>query len=111
MKKAIVFVRSQLWGHRAVDDLLFQEKKCLAFAQTNGLKVVKVFRQPPWRKSKKGLFPAAIEFIRECGDIDSVLIYRPRNLDHIRSLWIHKVSEFRNLGAKVVFVINQKITK
>ncbi len=112
MKKAIVYVRTDFWGVMAVNDLLSQEKHCLAYAEANDLKIAKVFRERPWRRSKKGQISAALQYAKDsAGKIDLLIVHRPINLDRFKVFLIKKIAAFRSIGVRVAFVILQNKTK
>jgi hypothetical protein len=105
MKKAIIYVRTDYWAAKAVQDLLTQERRCLAYAEANGLTVAKVFREKPWEHQKKGQISAAVQYIKDsAGEIDLLIVYRPKNLDSTKMYWIKKIAMFRSIGMKIVFV-------
>ncbi len=105
MKKAIVYVRTDYWGKWAVDDLLSQEKHCLAYAEANGLKIAKVFRERYWRRRKKGQIPAALQYAKDsAGEINLLIVYRPENLDKYKMFCNQKIAAFKSIGVKVAFV-------
>lgn len=71
MKITIVYVRTDYWGEWAVEDLLHQEKRCLAYAQANKLKVVKVLREQFYYRGKE--LPRLFSYLRK----------NPRKANHL----------------------------
>lgn len=112
MEKAIVYVRTDFWGAMAVQDLLAQEKRCLAYAEANGLKVAKVFRELPWKRKKGTQILEAQKYVEQnAGKIDTLIVYRPRNLARFKPDFISRIAGFRSLGLKVSIVIYQNKSK
>ena len=112
MKKAIIYVRTDFWGGMAVKDLLAQEKHCLAYAAANGLKIAKVFREVPWKRQKKGQISAALQYAKASGgEIDLLIVDRPKNLDSTKMYCIKKIAAFRSIGMRIVFVALENKTK
>jgi hypothetical protein len=105
MKKAIIYVRTDYWAAKAVQDLLAQERHCLAYAAANNLKIAKVFREKPWKRQKKSELFKALQYAKDSkGEVNLLIVDRPKNLDSTKMYWIKKIAMFRSIGMKIVFV-------
>ena len=111
-EKAIVYVHTDYWGALAANDLRAQEQHCLAYAEANGLKVAKVFRNESWKRRKGGLMTTLLRYVKDSAEkIDWVIIDHPCNLDSTKKLLIHKIATFRAVGLKIAFVALQTKNK
>lgn len=112
VKMSIVYVRSDYWGAKAVNDLLAQEKRCMAYAAANGLEVAKVFREVPWRKTKRGQLPEALRYARSNAErINLLIVHSHRTLSHFNMGFRPLLKQIEDTGVRVEFVSLQSKRK
>jgi DNA invertase Pin-like site-specific DNA recombinase len=106
MKIAIIYVRTDLWAARAVQDLLAQERHCLKYADELESKVVKFFREKPSHTGKrKQLLEMLLYLEKNSGHVDYLIVQSPGILAKYKMDFIPLLKNIRNLGTKVAFVI------
>ena len=108
MKKAIVYVQSEFWGARGAQEQLVQERQCLAYAEELGYEVVRIFREAPWKKVKKGIQMQRIyKYLIELPEnsINCLIIQSPRVIARYKKDYLEYFSSLRALGVKILPVI------
>jgi len=106
METAIIYVRTDFWGAKAVQDLLAQERHCLAYANEMGCKVVKIYREK-FRGKNRGIEIAKLlRSLNENSETtDYLIVQSPRALSRYKITFLPLLHKLKSSGLKVAFVI------
>ena len=112
MKKVIVYLRTDYWGVKGHVDLIFQEERCLAYAETKDWEVVRVFKEKPKKRQSTVQMTQLFQYLQENASVlKSLVVYHPRNLARYKMDFISLVKKIRGMGIRVTFVINHVKSK
>ena len=112
MNTSIVYVRTDLWGAKAVQELLTQEKHCLAYANELECKVIKVFRERPWQRSGNGQMSDLLLYLQKnAKQLDCLILQSPGVLARYKMDFLPLLKRIRDFGIRVEFVVYKNKSK